>query len=495
MIAVGLLRWFLNMQREEIQLLFYARGTNISTGEISNLSEEFLLRFYIFHKKHIVKIKSLFNKNGGMILHLDGTGEAGDDIVFTAEDGRTGIKIDAQIMPSESSKFIKPFLQSIKNTIGTPLGIIRDMSKNIQDAATEIFPGTPQLICHYHFVSNLGKLIFKEEYEIFRKKFLSTKILAHLASLKKDLSEFVSFKSLLVEAQCKWVALAIEYLLWPREPPSGFPFVLPYYEIMNRTTEIKNLIKKIIEWNVEQNFAVKAVLELHECIEELRQIEEIKTHYFRLEIIWNWCEKVSKILEVTRHLKDDGQKTQPKSAVEIKNSLQKLIIKIKKEAEGKDKKIIEVSGTIIGECEDHWEELTGEIKDTKGNDVGVVRHNGILETNHRWSRMHTRRRTGRSRTTNDMAKYGALTAVLSNLENESYVKEVLRDIPDFVYEMQSIDGEEIEKVKELIKPYHNDFLVSSDSKRISLLQDFITILERSDKKDKIDINIWLNSLE
>ena len=246
MIAVGLLRWFLNMQREEIQLLFYARGTDISTGEISNLSEEFLLRFYIFHKKHIVKIKSLFNKNGGMILHLDGTGEAGDDIVFTAEDGRTGIKIDAQIMPSESSKFIKPFLQSIKNTIGTPLGIIRDMSKHIQDAAKEIFPGTPQLICHYHFVSNLGKLIFKEEYEIFRKKLLSTKVLAHLASLKKYLSEFASFKSLLVEAQCKWVALAIEYLLWPREPPSGFPFVLPYYEIMTEQRKLRILLRKLL---------------------------------------------------------------------------------------------------------------------------------------------------------------------------------------------------------------------------------------------------------
>ena len=146
MIAVGLFRWFLNMQREEIQLLFYARGTDISTGEISYLSEEFLLRFYIFHKKHMVQLKSLFNKNGGMILHLDGTGEAGDDIVFTAEEGMTGIKIDAQIMPSESSTSIKPFLQSLKPTLGTPIGIIRDMSKNIRDAASEIFPATPQLI-------------------------------------------------------------------------------------------------------------------------------------------------------------------------------------------------------------------------------------------------------------------------------------------------------------------------------------------------------------
>jgi hypothetical protein len=399
------------MQREEIQLLFYARGTDISTGEISYLSEEFLLRFYIFHKKHAEQIKSLFNKNGGMILHLDGTGEAGDDIVFTAEDGRTGIKIDAQIMPSESSLFIKPFLQSLKNTIGTPIVIIRDMSKKIKDAASEIFPGTPQLICHYHFVSNLGKLIFKEEYETFRKKMISTKIFAHLVSLKRDLSELVSFKSLLVEADCKWVAIAVEYILSPREKPSGFPFVLPYFEIMNRVFEIKNLLKKIIDWNAEQNLAVNAVLDLYESIDKLIQIDEIKICHFRLGKVWTWFESVRGILEVSRRLKDDKQVTEPKSAVNIKNS------------------------------------LTGEIKDTNGNDVRVVRHNGVVETNHRWSRMHARRRTGRNRTTNDMAKYGALTAVLSNLENKFYIENVMGDVSDFVYELQSICGKELEEAK------------------------------------------------
>jgi len=495
MIAVGLLRWFLDMQREEIQLLFYARGTDISTGEISYLSEEFLLRFYIFHKKHAEQIKTLFSKNGGMILHVDGTGEAGDDIVFTAEDGRTGIKIDAQIMPSESSEFIKPFLQSLKNTIGTPIVIIRDMSKNIKDAASEIFPGTPQLICHYHFVSNLGKLIFKEEYETFRKKLVSTRILAHLLSLKKGLSELVFFKSLLAKANCKWVAIAIEYILSPREKQSGFPFILPYFEIMNRILEIKNLLRKIIDWNAEQNLAVNAVLELYESIEKLIQNDEIKISHFRLGKIWNWFESVREILEVSRHLKDDAHVKEPKSAADIKNSLKDLIVTIEKETDVKDKKIVEVSKIIIRECREHWEELTGEIKNTDGSDVHVVRHNGIVETNHRWSRMHVRRRTGRNRTTNDMAKYGALTTVLSNLENKFYVENVMGDVSDFVYELQSICREELEEAKKLIKPHHDEVLISSDSERISLLHEFVTILERSDKKDKIDVNKWLIKLE
>ncbi len=62
-----------------------------------------------------------------------------------------------------------------------------------------------------------------------------------------------------------------------------------------------------------------------------------------------------------------------------------------------------------------------------------------------------------------MGKYGALTAILSNLENDIYVQEVLGDIKDFVYELASIAEDELEAARNLIKPYHNDFLVSSDT--------------------------------
>ena len=47
-------------------------------------------------------------------------------------------------------------------------------------------------------------------------------------------------------------------------------------------------------------------------------------------------------------------------------------------------------------------------------------------------------RTGRSKTTKEMTKYGALLAVLSNLENEDYVKTVLDVVDDFVRELQNV---------------------------------------------------------
>jgi transposase-like protein len=100
MTSVGYLRWFFNYQREEIQLLL----------------------------------------------------ESGDEITFTAKEGMTEITIDSWIIPSESRHYIKPFLQHIKDTYGTPLVVIRDMSKEISGAASEIYPEVTHQICHSHYV-------------------------------------------------------------------------------------------------------------------------------------------------------------------------------------------------------------------------------------------------------------------------------------------------------------------------------------------------------
>ena len=114
-ITIGLLRWIMDYQREEIQVLMESRGISISTGEISILSEQFLLSFYALHKRHVADLCGAFVQ---YILHLDGTGEAGKEIVFAAKEGASGITIDAVGMPSESIEYIVPFLKSIKEAFG-----------------------------------------------------------------------------------------------------------------------------------------------------------------------------------------------------------------------------------------------------------------------------------------------------------------------------------------------------------------------------------------
>ncbi|HEO65252.1 MAG TPA: hypothetical protein ENI73_05195 [Spirochaetes bacterium] len=73
-------------------------------------------------------------------------------------------------------------------------------------------------------------------------------------------------------------------------------------------------------------------------------------------------------------------------------------------------------------------ELFVHVTDSKGNDVSFSRDNNFLERNHRWGRMHCRRRTGKSMTRQEMDAHGALNAIFSNLFNETYVTKVLWDV-------------------------------------------------------------------
>jgi hypothetical protein len=103
---------------------------------------------------------------------------------------------------------------------------------------------------------------------------VKTRILAQFGSLKEKLSELNVYYNILVQAELKWAEIAIEYILMPRERLSGFPFVLPYYEILIRAIEIKKLLKKIIDWNAETKMAVSSVLEFYEKIEKLVMTED-----------------------------------------------------------------------------------------------------------------------------------------------------------------------------------------------------------------------------
>ena len=91
--------------------------------------------------------------------------------------------------------------------------------------------------------------------------------------------------------------------------------------------------------------------------------------------------------------------------------------------------------------------------------------------------MHIRRRTGRTRTTKEMAQYGALTAIFSNMENETYVKEVLSDVKDFIREMHDITPEAIRRSRDLIRAYRRKEMVRSDAKRTEIPEEFVYLLE------------------
>jgi len=496
MIAIGFLRWLFDYQREEIQLLLEARGVRISTGEISEQSEEFLLRFYVIHKKHYLHIKKFFIKNGGYVLHLDGSAESGDEITFTAKDGITGFTIDSWIMPSESREYIIPFLKMLKKNYGTPLAVVRDMSDEIAFSVSDIFSHIAQQVCHYHFVKNLGDITFKNRYEDFRKVMLKTKILANIHSLKKSCPEEISTFEKILRAEHYWVMIAIEYVLYPRERKSDYPFVLPYAVVMDRLIEVSKMIKKIIMWNARHNKAFWIVLKFEGYLKKLADAKEVIDLYSEIKQSWEWFEEIRTVLRVSREFSEKEQDHLPTKIDEIKPKFMDTILKIRKKGQKLGGQFINISKKICENCEKHLEELFVKVNDKDGHEIKIIRHNGLEELNHRWSRMHIRRRTGRSRTTMEMEKYGALFAVFSNIEYEDYIKNVLFDVNDFVREMQNITEEEVLEARKLIRTFPQSPIIRFDSERPVILRKFIEFME--DEFEDIsdaDIDDWIKTFE
>jgi hypothetical protein len=476
--------------------LLESRGIHISTGEISKLSEEFLLRFYVLHKKHHSQTKEIFERNGGYVLHLDGSAESGDEITFTAKEGRTGFSIDSWIMPSESSEYIKPFLKSIRDKYEKPLAVVRDMSEQIKISVSEVFPGISQQVCHYHFVRNLGDIIFKHLYQEFRREILKTNALARILALKKICLDGISSQDRIVIAEHYLVMLAIEYVLYPRERKSDYPFVLPYLEVMNRLMEVLDMLKKIVMWNARHNIGVKVVLNFEDYLKKLTETKEVKALNSKIKTIWGWFEEIRRVLRVSREFSTNEQDASPTKANETEPEFNDLLKKIRGEGRKLGDEFVVISKRFLKNCHDHLDELFVKVNDIHGEEIRIIRNNGIEELNHRWSRMHIRRRTGRNRTTLEMEKYGALLAVFSNIENEDYIKKVFNDVKDFVREMQMISESEVLDARKLIRTFPQSPLIRSDSERPGILRDFIRLVE-DDFEDVLDRDVdgWLSNFQ
>jgi hypothetical protein len=494
MIAVGLLRWTLCLQREEIRILLKGRGIKISTGEISYLSERFLAYFCLLHRSKYPEIARLFESMGGAVLHIDGTEEKGSRVVFCAKEGRTGITVMADTIPSESMEHVTGFLERYKEEFGPPLVVVRDMSQTLEKCATEVFLGVPQQICHYHFVKNLGKEVLRDLHSDLRRKVINTKMVPRLTELKKTLRQ--EGRNAMETAELLWVRLAIEHLEYARDHSGGFPFKLGYHELVERAKDVHRLARRLMLVNSQRNMFVEELMVMDAHIKRALDDEGVKADARRLKFLAAWFEKVREALRLSRPRNPlkEGESMGSEEMDAVERELRGVLDEIEVEArrlEGDYPKIASKMRKMVAE---HRHELFVHVKDSKGRDVAFSRDNNFLERSYRWGRMHCRRRTGRSMTRREMDVHGALNAIFSNLFNELYVTEILGDVNDLGMAFQQIGyGEVREFLKELQRLRRGQFLPVKDSDRGELLESLVETLECGDASHA-RINEWVAAL-
>lgn len=168
--------------KKELELM----AINISSSEIRYLGEKFIAYLTICHQQSQLKLRLKMAQGGGYILHIDGTSEGDSPHLLSCMDGITGIVLSSVKISSEKKEKIIPFLENIREQYGVPLAIVSDMGKGLMGAIEEVFSGVLALICHFHFLRDIGKDLLEEAYRDLRNGLKKSKIRTALKNKAKD---------------------------------------------------------------------------------------------------------------------------------------------------------------------------------------------------------------------------------------------------------------------------------------------------------------------
>jgi len=103
-----------------------------------------------------------------------------------------------------------------------------------------------------------------------------------------------------------------------------------------------------------------------------------------------------------------------------------------------------------------------------------------LESSHRRIRKGIRERTGKSETNSEMEQFGDLLAILSNLWNETYQKEILQDVVDIGRSLSPFVKDLPRLRQEYRETRRGAAIPIDDEERLDILENFIEIFENNE---------------
>lgn len=410
---------------------------------------------------------------------MDGTHRSGGRVVFVLQEGIDNIVINADLIPSESEEHVDPVLLDFKNSYGSPLVVVRDMAKGIKLSVEKNFPNASQQVCQIHFLSDLEKDLITE----YHKNLKSSIVRHHLTSKLKSLryENIGSGDSVIKRIQDRWIHIAVDHLLHPIEKHvKWIRHPISYLIQYRRIKKVGDLVKRLIYCNASNNFVHKPLMELHESLKSVLEDPKALDYFSILEKVLQWLDELRDNLRITRknNLKDSMPNDIELDDVLIK--IKEVLLMIRTESWKLDKQYQRIASTIIDAFESHWEELFVPDPVVNGRKISFRRHNNGLESSHRRTRKGIRERTGKSETNHEMEQFGDLLAILSNLWNETYQKEILQDVVDigrslspFVKDLPRLRNENRETRR-------GDAIPIDDEERLSILENFIEVFENNE---------------
>ena len=185
---------------EEVVAELAKKNIQISLREVSLLGMKFITYLSVAHQQISPEITADMQSRGGYICHLDATCEGGNPFLMSSIDSLSNIVLGNIKLPTENEAHITPFLERIKSAYGTPVALVHDMGSGILASVTKVFKNVPDFICHFHFLRDIGKDLFGDEYKTIRNRIAKHGIRAKLLYRAKRLKSEMDANTAMIKS-------------------------------------------------------------------------------------------------------------------------------------------------------------------------------------------------------------------------------------------------------------------------------------------------------
>jgi hypothetical protein len=471
------------------------RNISISDREIGFLGKKFVTYLALAHRQSRQRIRESMAVRGGYILHLDGTCEGDSPHLFSGLDGIGQVVLENIKLPSEKAELLIPFLRKIKHHYGNPIALVHDMGKGILRAVGEVFAGTPDFICHFHFLRDIGKDLLQEDYGRIRNRLKKLKIRTQLRQRAKALDKGLGEDDKAVGALkagikkgemdlCSFHQMpklaAFTMIHWAFDACGdsggyGFPFDLPHLLFYQRLKMIYSFIEPIRDTPFRhENKTYKPLFQLFRLLKQVMDDPTLNRSVARIEERVEVFENLRKALRIAppdgkSGLNDDGDNVELKA---IEKKVKAFREQITTQSHFSEKRHYK---KMIEQIDAYWEKLFADpipVHTPNGRIlIQPQRTNNNLERFFRDIKRSYRKRSGTVSLSRTLKTILSDTPLVKNLSNEEYLSIILDGCHTLEERFAKIDSSMV--VDQLKKEKKKSERLHPELKKIIRKADFL----------------------
>lgn len=444
-----------------------AKNVFISEREISSLGRKFIIYLALAHRQSRSVLREFLADRGGYILHLDGTCEGDSPNLFCGLDGISELVLDTVKISSEKKNELVPFFRGIKEQYGAPRALVHDMGRGIVKAVEDVFPDTPDFICHFHFLRDIGKDLLADEYTAFQKRLRRLKVRPTLRSQARYLEQKIDpachdINGMIESLQRgSWqvshfdhIPRIMTYALihWIFDYPSqcsgyGFPFDRSHLDFYRRIQEVHRLLGQIMGINLSDSVnANRPFAQLYKVVTKVVEDKRLNELGKNLEAKAEVFDKFRSAMRIAlpdgkNGINDNGDSTDMKCIEEKVTAFRKWLLGNKHRKK--------TYTNMVAQIDKYWEKLFADpIPVITPDGVCTVqpqRTNNILERFFRDVKRRGRKKTGMGSLNKMLKAVLADTPLVQNLKNDKYMEIILNGCSSLAERFSQIDAHLVQK--------------------------------------------------